>query len=181
MSIERRFDIPFIASMAVKEKQIQQNIRPIIAVHKWFARRPGTLFRALLLAEFIDRRLDETFFVGHDFEDKVVADPFMGGGGPLIEANRVGCDVLGFDINPMSTWIVREEIEHLDIHEYRAAAHRLITRVSELVGDVVESAIEDVLSKSGVSYRKTKRAERIAGFDQAPDFIIPDEFNPSVV
>ncbi|MGO9755663.1 MAG: hypothetical protein ACLPNY_03520, partial [Roseiarcus sp.] len=53
--------------------------------------------------------------------------------------------------------------------------------VSELVGDVVESAIEDVLSKAGVSYRKTKRAERIIGFDQAPDFIIPDELNPSVV
>ena len=39
----------------------------------------------------------------------------MGGGTPLIEANRVGCDVLGFDINPMAAWIVREEIEHLDI------------------------------------------------------------------
>jgi hypothetical protein len=32
-----------------------------------------------------------------------------------------------------------------------------------------------------MSYRKTKRAERITGFDQAPDFIIPDEFNPAVV
>ena len=59
------------------------------------------------------------------------------------------------------------------------AGHR--DSVSELVGDVVESAVEDVLSRAGVSYRKTKRAERIAGFDQAPDFIIPDEFNPSVI
>ena len=59
------------------------------------------------------------------------------------------------------------------------AGHR--DSVSELVGDVVESAIEDVLSKAGVSYRKTKRAERVTGFDQAPDFIIPDEFNPAVV
>ena len=59
------------------------------------------------------------------------------------------------------------------------AGHR--NSVSELVGDVIESAIEDVLSKAGVSYRKTKRAERIAGFDQAPDFIIPDEFNPAVI
>ena len=32
-----------------------------------------------------------------------------------------------------------------------------------------------------MSYRKTKRAERIPGFDQAPDFIIPSEFNPQVV
>ena len=45
--IEREFDIPFIADMALREKQIQQNYRPIIAVHKWFARRPGTLFRGL--------------------------------------------------------------------------------------------------------------------------------------
>ena len=40
--IERKFDIPFIANLALREKQIQQNYRPIIAVHKWFARRPGT-------------------------------------------------------------------------------------------------------------------------------------------
>lgn len=59
------------------------------------------------------------------------------------------------------------------------AGHR--DSVSELVGDSLESAIEDVLTKAGVSYRKTKRAERIAGFDQAPDFIIPSEFNPQVV
>jgi hypothetical protein len=31
------------------------------------------------------------------------------------------------------------------------------------------------------SYRKTKRAERVPGFDQAPDFIIPSEYNPQVV
>jgi len=53
--------------------------------------------------------------------------------------------------------------------------------VSEIVGDVVESAVEDVLNKAGVSYRKTKRAERIDGFDQAPDFIIPSEFNPQII
>ena len=29
-----------------------------------------------------------------------------------------------------------------------------------------------------MSFRETKRAEPIAGFDQAPDFIIPDELNP---
>jgi hypothetical protein len=59
------------------------------------------------------------------------------------------------------------------------ATHR--DSVSELVGDVVEIAIEGVLTRSGLSYRKTKRAERVNGFDQAPDFIIPDEFNPHVV
>ena len=56
------------------------------------------------------------------------------------------------------------------------ASHR--DAVSERVGEVVEGAIKDVLTAAKVSFRETKRAERIAGFDQAPDFIIPDEFNP---
>jgi hypothetical protein len=59
------------------------------------------------------------------------------------------------------------------------AGHR--DSVSELVGDVMESAIEDVLNAAGISYRKTKRATSIVGFDQIPDFIIPSEFNPQVV
>jgi hypothetical protein len=53
--------------------------------------------------------------------------------------------------------------------------------VSELVGDGLENAIEEVLSRAGISFRKTKRAERIGGFDQTPDFIIPSEFNPQVI
>jgi len=59
------------------------------------------------------------------------------------------------------------------------AGHR--DSVSELVGDNMESAIEEVLTRAGISFRKTRRAERLVGFDQAPDFIIPDEFNPRVV
>ena len=59
------------------------------------------------------------------------------------------------------------------------AAHR--DSVSELVGDILESAIESVLSKAGVSYRRTGRAESISGFEQVPDFIVPSEFNPEVI
>lgn len=56
------------------------------------------------------------------------------------------------------------------------ATHR--DSVSELVGEVVEVAIKNVLSDAKISFRETKRAERIPGFDQTPDFIIPDEFTP---
>ena len=126
MSIERWFDVSLIAAMALREKQIQQNYRPIIGVHKWFARRPGTLFRGLLLAEFGEGRLEDRFFRANDFPGLRIADPFMGGGTPLIEANRVGCDVDGFDINPMSAWIVREEIDHIDLAVYERTARALI-------------------------------------------------------
>src|SRR5262245_52192522 len=92
MPIEQHFDIGLIAQMALKEKQIQQNYRPIIAVHKWFARRPGTLFRGLILSEFADRPLAETYFAANDFPGRLIVDPFMGGGTPILEApRRVRC------------------------------------------------------------------------------------------
>jgi putative DNA methylase len=116
--IERDFDIPLIAGLALREKQIQQNYRPVIAVHKWFARRPGTLFRGLLLAEFGKEPLTETFFRANRLAGVRVADLFMGGGTPFIEANRLGCDTVGYDINLMAYWIVRQEIEHLDLIAY---------------------------------------------------------------
>ena len=46
--IEKNFDIPFIADLALREKQIQQNYRPIMAAHKRFA-RPRALFRGAML------------------------------------------------------------------------------------------------------------------------------------
>ena len=132
--IEKLFDVPFVADMALREKQIQQNYRPPIAVHKWFARRPGTLFRGLVLSEFVDKPLRESFYESNDLPGRRVADPFMGGGTPLMEANRVGCDVVGFDINPMAYWIVCQEIEHLDLRSYRAAAADLRADLEGQVG-----------------------------------------------
>ncbi len=134
MSIERNYDVRFVASLALREKQIQQNYRPIIAVHKWFARRPGTLFRALLLSEFDDQPIEETFYSAHALEGIAIGDPFMGGGTPLLEANRIGCDVIGTDINPMSAWIVREEIEAIDLRAYAEAAQGLLSHLSQEVG-----------------------------------------------
>src|SRR5438874_6462450 len=137
--IEKHFDIPFVAGLALREKQIQQNYRPIIAVHKWFARRPGTLFRALLLSEFGGDRLQDRFYEANEFNGMKVADPFMGGGTPLLEANRVGCDIIGFDINPMAYWIVRQEIESLDLGAYGEAVHSLLAYLGGRVGRLYET------------------------------------------
>jgi adenine-specific DNA methylase len=134
MSIEKNFDVSFIASLALREKQIQQNYRPIIAVHKWFARRPGTLFRGLILSEYGEQTLREAFYASNNLKGITIADPFMGGGTPIIEANRLGCDVLGYDINPMAWWIVNREVEHLDLDAYRAAAGSLAADLEERIG-----------------------------------------------
>lgn len=136
MTIESAFDVEFIAGLALREKQIQQNYRPIIAVHKWFARRPGTLFRGLLISEFGAGPLSDSFYKSNDFKGRTIADPFMGGGTPLLEANRLGCDVVGLDINPMSYWIVKQEIEHLDLAAYRQESVQLGIELEKEIGSL---------------------------------------------
>jgi hypothetical protein len=98
MSIEKRFDIPFISALALGEKQIQQNYRPIIAVHKWFARRPGTLFRGLILSEFSEKPLREAFYSSNNLKGIKIADPFIAASGRnLVHGFIRGISGLSFD------------------------------------------------------------------------------------
>lgn len=53
--------------------------------------------------------------------------------------------------------------------------------ISGLVGDVMEGAIEERLRRARITHRKTMQAERIPGFEQAPDFFVPTEFAPAVI
>lgn len=180
MAIEKNFDISFIAQLALKEKQIQQHYRPIIAVHKWFARRPGTLFRGLVLSEFGDRSLSEMFFQANDFPGKQIADPFMGGGTPLLEANRVGCDVQGFDINPMATWICREEIEHLDLSSYQPAAAALVSGLAAEIGEAYRTDCpiygdRDVPVKYFLWVKTLDCADCGHNFDLFPGYLLSDD------
>lgn len=174
--IEKSFDIPFIADLALHEKQIQQNYRPVIAVHKWFARRPGTLFRGLLLAEFVEGNLRETFYKAHNLKGITVADPFMGGGTPLLEANRLGCDIIGYDINPMAYWIVRQEIEDLDLAAYRRTAEMLRNWLNEKIGLFYRTKCVKCNSDAHVKYFlwvKTYRCAKCGeSFDLFPGYLL---------
>ena len=58
----------------------------------------------------------------------------MGGGTPILEANRVGCTVIGYDINPMAYWIVREEIDYLDLNAYRQEADLVQKQLDKELG-----------------------------------------------
>ena len=88
----------------------------VYGVHRWFARRPPTLVRALLLASHLraDQR-STTFWERHGepgawLSDAVVYDPFMGGGTSLVESARMGATVLGRDVDPIAVAIVGTEL-----------------------------------------------------------------------
>lgn len=187
MSIERNYSVSYVAALALREKQIQQNYRPIIAVHKWFARRPGTLFRGLMLSEFHNRPVEQTFFQANNFEGVTVADPFMGGGTPLLEANRLGCNVIGTDINPMAAWIVREEIEALDLAAYGRIAAKLLSHLTSEIGDFYKTRCPITgRSDADVKYFlwvKTGRCTSCAkSFDLFPGYVLAkDSRHPAYV
>ncbi len=151
MGIEDRFDARLVAGLAAAEKQVQQSYRPIIGVHKWFARRPGTLFRGLMLAELAERTLGESFFMAHDFEG-IALDPFMGGGTTLFEANRVGLSVVGFDTNPMSRWICERELEELDVVAFERAGEDICRAVEQQLDDLYTTSCEECGEQAPVKF-----------------------------
>ena len=151
-SLESRFDIEFTASLAQKEKQIQQNYRPIIGIHKWFARRPGTVFRNLLLAEFNgENSLPEDYWRAHQFKG-IIADPFMGGGTPILEANRLGFSIIGADINPMAFWIARQSLAPLDLEAFEKNARAVIGDIEQEIGPLYITACKFCGGSADVKY-----------------------------
>ena len=149
--LERRFDPVFVARLAQREKQIQQNYRPVIGIHKWFARRAGSVFRSLLLAEFADDDLVDTYLDGHMLSG-TIADPFMGGGTPLFEATRLGFDVIGGDVNPLAWWIVRQSLTSLDPSLVRAEGQRIASHVEQEVEEFYKTRCLDCGHDAPVKY-----------------------------
>ncbi|MGC1851107.1 MAG: hypothetical protein WA687_01560 [Solirubrobacterales bacterium] len=59
------------------------------------------------------------------------------------------------------------------------ASHR--DSVSNEVGDIIDDAVEDKLASVGIPFYRTRHRERIPGFDQAPDFLIPSRNEAQVI
>ena len=152
MGIEQGFNVGFVAKLTAEEKQIQQNYRPVIGVHKWFARRPGALFRSLLLSEFVSDPLATSYTQANDLTGKTVADPFMGGGTTMFESNRLGCNVVGFDINPMAYWVVRQELSAIDRKRFRKASEEVIQDVEAEIGSFYKTTCSHCSKSADVKY-----------------------------
>lgn len=150
-SLESGFDTPFTATLALREKQIQQSYRPIIGIHKWFARRPGSVFRSLLLSEFGDGPVAQEYWRGHQLSG-TIADPFMGGGTTIFEALRLGLDVVGSDVNPMAYWLVRQAVEGLDIAAFKAAGEAVWKQVGGEIGDLYQTDCSSCEASADVKY-----------------------------
>ena len=102
--------------MAALESWRKEIYRPLSHVHKWWATRLGSVFRAIVLGGLLDESSDtwRDYYRENDFGGAVVLDPFMGSGTTVTEALKLGCRVVGSDINPVAYFLVREALRPVE-------------------------------------------------------------------
>src|SRR5882724_12739333 len=76
------FPFEFISQLAEMESWRKEVYRPIYLMHKWWAKRLGSVFRGILLGSALpdSENLVEAFYRRHEFAGLTVFDPFMGSG-----------------------------------------------------------------------------------------------------
>ena len=131
-ALEAGFPILEISELAQQESWRKEINRPLYHIHKWWATRLGSVFRGITLGALADEASDiwEGFYKRHDLAGKVVLDPFMGSGTTLGEALKLGARAIGCDINPVSTFLVRQAFTRVPERELLAAFAELEANVA---------------------------------------------------
>lgn len=131
-SLECDFPIIEISQLAEQESWRKEINRPIYHIHKWWAKRLGSIFRALVLAALSPPDIDiwKSFYKRHSFKGKIVLDPFMGSGTTIGEAVKLGAKAIGCDINPVSTFMVKQAFNRVSEEQLQAAFEWLDSKVA---------------------------------------------------
>ena len=105
--------------------------RPIYTGHKWFARRLGSVFRALLVGATSPPETDfwDQYYGSADLREVVVLDPFVGGGTSIFEALRLGATVYAVDVDPVACAVSRFEVNAADMPDLGDALQELTDTV----------------------------------------------------
>ena len=134
-AIENGFPIGFISRLAEHESWRKEVYRPVYYIHKWWARRLGSVFRGIILGSSLewDQNIEELFYTPVDLSDITVFDPFMGSGTTIGEAAKLGCRVIGRDINPVAFNLVKTALQQYDIAEIDVVFQHLSKTVGEKI------------------------------------------------
>jgi adenine-specific DNA methylase len=158
--ITRDFPIEFVNAIVHKEVQGK---KPIYNLHRWWARRVGTTFRMMLLTalspsdlpgfqnlaglrEDADPRLlfyDSRPLSTADGQPPIVLDPFMGGGTTIVEGLKLGCKVVGVDLNPVAWFVTRKEVDPVDLEALQREFERLEATVGERIKGYYKATCPD--------------------------------------
>lgn len=88
---------------------------PIYTAMKYWGKKPHNIW-----AEYIKQ---------YTPEDGVYLDPFCGSAISVIEALKLGRKAIGFDLNPLSTFMIEVFISDFDFQSFKDAANKIIDEV----------------------------------------------------
>lgn len=136
--LEVDFSILPINEVAKVETASGAGRKPIYTMTKYWARRPSSVFRGLLISaaakappdpSHAAKKVWDNFYANHQkkgaFKHLKVADIFMGGGTTLVEGSRLGMQMSGNDLNPVAWFVVKQEMANVDLDEVK----RLLTDI----------------------------------------------------
>ena len=106
---DEAFPFEALSDVAEKESWRKEINRPTSHIHKWWAQRLGTVFRAITIASFAPPGADilDLFYKPVRIPEGTVFDPFMGSGTTLAETVKLGAKAIGRDINPVAHFLVK--------------------------------------------------------------------------
>lgn len=134
-----------IAELALREGQ---SSNPLYRVHRWFARRVGSQFRSILTALILKPdQADifwETYLGKTSIDGAVVLDPFIGGGTSLVESMRCNARVIGFDIDPIATFITRFELAASRMKIHYPQIDQICEEISSIIMPLHQTKVDGV-------------------------------------
>ncbi len=170
IEIDHPFPESFVDELSRREVFNKHLFRPNTYLHKWWARRCGTMFRAIL-KHFSPDSERRDYYAPGGLEGAVVLDPMMGGGTTLHEAIRLGANVIGADIDPIPVAQARASLTDAELPDLRAAFDRFHTNVCDSVGHYFQTECPTCDSLTDVQYtlhgvRKSCACREVVQVDQ---------------
>lgn len=137
------FPVEFVSALAMKEGNSK---KPIYQIHKWWARRLGSVFRMILIASTnattTNQELASRFYKEQSLRGSTVLDPFMGGGTSIIESLKMGARAIGVDIDPVAWFVTKNEVEEINLEQLQTHGEDLIQKVGKEIRDLYFTQVE---------------------------------------
>lgn len=128
--IEQDFPFEKIDAIAEIESYRKEINRPVYHIHKWWAKRLGSVFRSIVSGALTTDSW-KGFYEYQQHNDKIVLDPFMGSGTTLGEAAKLGANIIGCDVNPVSTFLVTQALTNVEASSLEDEYKRIEQDVKE--------------------------------------------------
>ncbi|MFX1507194.1 MAG: DUF1156 domain-containing protein [Promethearchaeota archaeon] len=171
-AIETFFPFSKVSEIAYKESNAKRYYRPVLTLHKWFARRLGSVFRSILIYASLSSSEDQLkessslpkdlisdknfwgiYLKEHTFHNLVILDPFMGGGTTVVESVRLGFGgIIGGDLNPVAWFTVKKELEKININVLKTEFKKFSSKISSEISKFYKTQCDHCLQHADVMY-----------------------------